>query len=120
MSDGTPVLRFLDPNTLEQTGNLTVTFRGQPLPHINELEWVDGEVFANIWMTEAIARIDPETGFVTGIIDMRGLLSPEDIAQGKPDVLNGIAYDAESKRLFITGKYWPKLFEITLTAREKK
>ncbi len=116
MSDGTSDLRFLDPETLEETGRLTVTFRGKPLAKINELEWVAGEIFANVWHSNAIVRIDPETGVVTGIIDMRGLLSDNEQAAGA-DVLNGIAYNAGEDRLFVTGKYWPKLFEIELEKR---
>ena len=113
MSDGTPELRFLDPETLEETGRLSVTFRGKPLRHINELEWVNGEIFANVWHSNAIVRIDPATGVVTGVIDLRGLLADEEIAAGV-DVLNGVAYDAENDRLFVTGKNWPALFEIEI------
>lgn len=117
MSDGTSELRFLDPETLQETGRLSVTFRGKPLPKINELEWVEGEIFANVWHSDAIIRIDPETGVVTGLIDMRGILPDEDFVAGKTDVLNGIAYDDETDRLFVTGKYWPSLFEIELTPK---
>ncbi len=117
MSDGTSTLRFLDPETLEETSRLDVTFRGKPLPNLNELEWIDGEIFANVWRSDAIVRIDPETGVVAGVVDMRGLLSDEDRAAGA-DVLNGIAYDAERGRLFVTGKYWPTLFEIELTGHK--
>jgi glutamine cyclotransferase len=84
---------------------------------LNELEYVNGEVLANVWQTDYIARIDPASGKVTGWIDLAGLLQPEDIRQ-RVDVLNGIAYDAESDRLFVTGKLWPKLFEIELTGGE--
>ncbi|MEQ8935904.1 MAG: glutaminyl-peptide cyclotransferase, partial [Amphiplicatus sp.] len=103
---------------LKETSRVTVTYGGKTLGALNELEWIDGEVFANIWGTEIIARIDPGTGVVAGLIDMRGLqarLGPE--AKGI-DVLNGIAYDAENNRLFVTGKYWPKLFEIRLVERK--
>lgn len=112
MSDGTSVLRFLDPDSFEETSRLTVTFRGKPLPHLNELEWVDGEIFANVWMSDAVVRIDPETGAVTGLVDLRGLRPEESSAV--EHVLNGIAYDDETGRLFVTGKYWPLLFEIEL------
>lgn len=113
MSDGTPVLRFRDPDTFEVTRAVTVTFDGQPIERLNELEFIDGQVWANIWQTDAIARIDPATGAVMGWIDLSGLLSPEERISA--DVLNGIAYDPAGKRLFVTGKLWPKLFEIELT-----
>jgi glutamine cyclotransferase len=114
MSDGTPELRFWDPETLQETGRLTVTEYGQPLKNVNELEWVKGEIYANVWLTNRIVRIDPATGKVVGSIDLSGLLNPADAGQGQPDVLNGIAYDAKGDRLFVTGKRWPKLFEIRL------
>ena len=120
MDDGTPQLRFWDPETLQETGRLTVTDRGQPVENLNELEWVKGEIFANIWETERIARIDPASGHVIGWIDCTGLLNPADvIAEGpqQTDVLNGIAYDAKGDRLFVTGKRWPKLFEIKLVKK---
>lgn len=113
MSDGTPELRFLDPLTFKEVRRLRVTADGRPVDQINELEWVEGEVWANIWQTDRIARIDPKTGRVTGWIDLTGLL-PQRSGNGD-DVLNGIAYDAKGKRLFVTGKLWPKLFEIQLT-----
>ncbi|MCK0068287.1 glutaminyl-peptide cyclotransferase [Kordiimonas laminariae] len=113
MSDGTPAIRFLDPETLNEVRRIEVKAQGRPLININELEWVDGEIFANIWQTDFIARINPENGDVVGLINLRGLLSREDIIPGYTDVLNGIAVNAEGK-LFVTGKYWPKLFEIRL------
>jgi glutaminyl-peptide cyclotransferase len=114
MSDGiTPRLRFWDPETLRETGSVTVTADGQPVLNLNELEWVKGEVYANIWQTDRIARINPANGKVTGWINLGGLLSPAD-RTGDTDVLNGIAYDAKTDRLFVTGKNWPKLFEIRL------
>ena len=116
MSDGTPTLRFLDPVTLKETGRLVVKDGGVPVEDLNELEVVKGEIFANIWNVERIARIAPATGQVTGWIDMRGLLDPRDAAQGV-DVLNGIAYDAAADRLFVTGKLWPKLFEIQIVPK---
>jgi glutaminyl-peptide cyclotransferase len=118
MSDGTPELRFWNPETLQEIGRLTVTEYGQPLKNINELEWIKGEIFANVWTTNRIVRIDPATGKVTGSIDLTGLLSPDDAAQGEPDVLNGIAYDSKGDRLFVTGKRWPKLFEIRLKKKQ--
>jgi glutamine cyclotransferase len=117
MSDGTPRLRFLDPETLRQTGEVTVTDDGAPVTNLNELEYVKGEVYANIWQTDRIARIDPATGKVTGWIDLTGLLSPLDRVPGQTDVLNGIAYDAAANRLFVTGKNWPTLFQIELVKK---
>lgn len=110
MSDGTPWLRFLDPKTLKETSRLEVRDGGRPVEDLNELEFVKGELLANVWNTDLIARIDPKTGVVRGWIDLRGILAPKD-AVGV-DVLNGIAYDAAGDRLFVTGKLWPKLFEI--------
>lgn len=115
MSDGTPQLRFLDPATLAETGRLDVTINGRPLPMINELEWVKGEVLANIWQTNYIARIDPKSGRVTGIVDLSALMQQEQAKGLRIDVLNGIAYDAAHDRLFVTGKLWPDLYEIKLT-----
>ena len=115
MSDGTPQLRFLNPETLAETGRVTVTADGKPVININEVEYVKGEVLANIWQTALIVKIDPKSGKVTGLIDLSPLLAAEQ-AKGKPiDVLNGIAYDAARDRLFITGKLWPDLYEIKLT-----
>ena len=112
MSDGSSSLRFLDPVTLRETGRLAVKDAGQPVAELNELEFVKGEILANVWKTSRIARISPRTGQVTGWIDLAGLLDPHD-ATGV-DVLNGIAYDAAGDRLFVTGKLWPKLFEIRI------
>ena len=115
MSDGTPVLRVLDPKTLKVVRRIKVTAEGQPVFNLNELEWVKGEVLANIWQTNRIARINPRTGAVTGWIDMSSV--PEARTRRDADaVLNGIAYDAAKDRLFVTGKNWPHLYEITLTA----
>ncbi|HYD26583.1 glutaminyl-peptide cyclotransferase [Brevundimonas sp.] len=115
MSDGTPTLRFLDPATLAETGRVQVTFRGRPLPRLNELEWIDGEVWANVWTQDAIVRIDPATGVVTGVVDLTGLLPDRTGLDPVDDVLNGIAWDPDGRRLFVTGKNWPSLFEIRLT-----
>lgn len=117
MSDGAPSgeLRLLDPATLRETGRLAVRDRGVPVAGLNELEFVKGEIYANVWNTERIARISPKTGEVTGWIDLRGLLDPREAAG--VDVLNGIAYDAAADRLFVTGKLWPRLFEIQLVRR---
>jgi glutaminyl-peptide cyclotransferase len=114
MSDGSPTLRFLDPATLRETGRLAVRAGGAPVDDLNELEFVKGEIFANIWQQHRVARISPKTGGVTGWIDLRGLLAPREAAG--VDVLNGIAYDAAGDRLFVTGKLWPRVFEIQITA----
>jgi glutamine cyclotransferase len=114
MSDGTEFLRFLDPATFAERRRLRVTAVGQPLKNLNELEYVKGEIFANVWMTDYIARIDPASGRINAYIDLRGLMPPNDPSR---DVLNGIAYDAAGDRLFVTGKLWPKLFEIKLHAK---
>jgi glutamine cyclotransferase len=113
MSDGTSTLHFLDPQTFEETGQVEVFDNDGPVTRLNELEYVQGEVYANVWQTDRIARIAPETGRVVGWIDLEGLLSAEDHSE-PVDVLNGIAYDADNDRLFVTGKLWPKLFEIEL------
>ena len=113
MSDGTATLYFLDPETFEEIGRVGVYDNDGSVNRLNELEYVQGEIYANVWQTNCIARIDPQTGQVVGWIELKGLLTPED--RGEPvDVLNGIAYDAENARLFVTGKLWPKLFEIEL------
>ena len=112
MSDGSPTLRFLDPVSFKETGRLTVKDGSIPVDDLNELEWVKGEIFANVWQTQKIARINPKTGQVTGWIDLSGLLSPRE-ALGT-DVMNGIAYDAAADRLFVTGKLWPRLFEVRI------
>jgi glutaminyl-peptide cyclotransferase len=111
MSDGTEYLRFLDPATFAERRRVRVTGVGQPLKNLNELEYVKGEIFANVWMTDFIARIDPATGRINSYIDLRGLMPANDSSR---DVLNGIAYDAATDRLFVTGKLWPRLFEIKI------
>jgi glutamine cyclotransferase len=116
MSDGSAVLRVLDPETLATVGSILVTDNGQPVLNLNELEWVKGEIYANVWMTDRIARIDPATGHVKGWIDLTGLFDTSKLPDPTNDVLNGIAYDAQHDRLFVTGKRWPRLFEITLVA----
>jgi glutamine cyclotransferase len=119
MSDGTSELRFLDPATMAERKRVTVTYDGQPVTHLNELEWVKGELFANIWMGRRIARIDPKSGKVKGWIDLSELAVEN--ANGDPDaVLNGIAYDAKGDRLFVTGKNWAKLFEIDIVRKPKE
>lgn len=113
LSDGTPDLRFFDPATMAEKRRVTVTLAGEPLPMLNELETIGGEIWANVWMTDAIVRIDPASGAVRAIVDLGGLKQATG-AVGRDSVLNGIAWDAKKKRLFVTGKYWPKLFEIAL------
>ena len=115
MSDGSASLRFLDPATLRETGRITVMDGPQPVRNLNELEFIKGEIFANIWQTDEIVIIQPGAGRVTAAINLRGLLPAAD-RTGVVDVLNGIAYDAAGDRLFVTGKLWPKVFEIRLVA----
>jgi glutamine cyclotransferase len=113
MSDGSADLRFLDPSTQRELGRLRVHDRGAPVEYLNELELVDGQVYANVFQTDRVAVIDPASGRVTAWIDLSGLLRPS-VRRGTEDVLNGIAYDAAGRRLFVTGKLWPRLFEIRL------
>ncbi|MBK8986037.1 MAG: glutaminyl-peptide cyclotransferase [Chloroflexi bacterium] len=113
MSDGTNEIRFLDPESLAENGRIQVTDANGPITRLNELEYVNGEIWANIWQTNRVARIAPDTGQVIGWIDLTGLLDPASLTQ-PIDVLNGIAYDAAQDRLFVTGKLWPSLFEIKL------
>jgi len=115
LSDGSPALRFFDPATFAETGRVPVTLNGRPVRQLNELEWIDGEVWANVWQTNYILRIDPASGNVVGIIDLSGLLPAGTIKDPNDDVLNGIAWDGKTRRLFVTGKNWPSLFEIRLT-----
>jgi len=113
MSDGSAWLTFRDPDTFEQVGEVRVMRAGRPVRRLNELECVDGLVYANVWMTDDIARIDPETGNVVAWIDASGLL-PAAERQGTEDVLNGIAYRADTGHLLLTGKLWPKIYEVEL------
>jgi len=113
LSDGTDQIRFLDPITFEVKQTIHVSARGRPVNRLNELEYINGEIYANIWGADFVVRIDPATGRVTRVIDFTGLLAPQDHSIDT-DVLNGIAYDAKEDRLFITGKKWPKLFEVHL------
>ena len=113
MSDGTPTLYFLDPQTFEKISSIDVYHGNNLLWDLNELEFIDGRIYANIWPTDRIAIIEPKTGQVTALVDLGGLLTGQDRTR-KVDVLNGIAYDPLSHRLFVTGKLWPKLFEIRL------
>jgi glutaminyl-peptide cyclotransferase len=115
MSDGSAELRFLDPDTFAERRRVKVVADGQPVVSLNELEFVKGEILANVWQTDLVARIDPRSGAVTGWIDLKGLLTTRERAL--TDVLNGIAYDASGDRLFVTGKLWPRVFEIRITPR---
>jgi glutamine cyclotransferase len=111
LSDGTDQLRFLDPKTFREIRRVRVKDGATPVRDLNELEFVRGEIYANVWHTDRIARISPKTGQVTGWIDLRGLMSTG-YRLDPEAVLNGIAYDASTNRLFVTGKLWPRLFEI--------
>jgi glutamine cyclotransferase len=113
MSDGTSILRFLDPETFEEIGRIDVLEKGRAVAGLNELEYVQPEIYANVWPTDRIARIAPETGQVVGWIQVKGLLRPEDRVT-EVQVLNGIAHDPKNHRLFVTGKFWPRLFEVEL------
>jgi glutamine cyclotransferase len=113
LSDGTDQIRFLDPVTFEVKQTIHVLDRGRSVDRLNELEYINGEIYANIWGANYVVRIDPATGRIKGVIDFTGLLAPQDRTIDT-DVLNGIAYDAKEDRLFITGKRWPKLFEVRL------
>ena len=111
MSDGTEKIKVRDPETFKTIRTLEVYTDQSKIVYLNEMEWIDGELWANVYTTDKIVRIDPHTGAVTGVIDMSGLLSPSDIGP-ETDVFNGIAYDAQRRRIFVTGKYWKKLFEV--------
>ncbi|MBA3917750.1 MAG: glutamine cyclotransferase [Gemmatimonas sp.] len=116
MSNGSSTLVYRDPATFKALKAITVTDKGVPVSQLNELEWVKGEIWANVWQSEQIARIDPATGNVLGWIDLTGILPAMD-RSGNEDVLNGIAYDAAQDRIFVTGKYWSRLFHIRLTPK---
>jgi glutamine cyclotransferase len=111
MSDGTPDIRVLDPATLEVKRRIAVTCNGESLPYLNELEWIEGKIWANVYTLDQIVVINPESGVVEKIVNLRGLL-PQSEVTATTDVLNGIAYDEENKRIFVTGKNWSKMFEI--------
>ena len=116
MSDGTHAIRVLNAETLQQERRFGVTLRGESLQNINELEWIDGKIWANIYTTDYIAIINPESGVVEGLINLSGIL-PATERDARTDVLNGIAYDKSTNRIFVTGKNWSKLFEIKLIAQ---
>jgi glutamine cyclotransferase len=116
LSDGTPELRFLDPVTFAEQRRITVTYQGRPIRRLNELEYVRGEILANIWHQDLIVRIDPASGVITGIMDLRDLAAAVPVSDPEA-VLNGIAYDDKSGKLYVTGKNWPSLYEIALPTR---
>jgi glutamine cyclotransferase len=111
LSDGSSDLTFLDPVTFIPVRKLGVTMNGRPIDNINELEFIDGTIWANVWQTNLILCINPGTGHANSYLDLKGIL-PDKILTGREDVLNGIAYDARQKRIFVSGKLWPRLFEI--------
>ena len=111
LSDGSDVLTYFEPEGLQPVRTLSVTLDGRPLRELNELEWIRGEIWANVWQTDMIVRIDPSSGQVIGVLDLTGLL-PRDARTGGEDVLNGIAYDPDGDRMFVGGKRWPLLFEL--------
>jgi glutamine cyclotransferase len=119
MSDGTSEIRIMDAMTLTEKRRFTVRDGSKPVDQLNELEYVEGEIFANVWQSERIARISPKTGKVLGWIDLTGLLSPMYRRDGGA-VLNGIAYDPVHRRLFVTGKLWPTVFEIRVVPKSAK
>lgn len=113
MSDGSDTLTYMDATTFEPVKKLRVTMNGRAMKNLNELEFIEGEIWANVWHEDLILRINPESGRVSSFLNLRGLHNP-DVSEGGEDVLNGIAYDAAQKRIFISGKLWPKIFEIKL------
>jgi glutamine cyclotransferase len=118
MSDGSATLRFLDPKTFLEVRRIKVTADGIAVDQLNELEVVEGEIYANIWHTSTIARIDPANGKITGWIDFGKLYPDAGKGVNGENVMNGIAYDAEKKRLFVTGKLWPKIYEVKVIPRK--
>ena len=113
MSNGTTDIYKVNPETFKREGKITVTLRGEAVNFINELEWIDGKIWANVYTTDYVVIINPQTGIVEGMIDFTGLLKEEDMTE-RTDVLNGIAYDKEGGRIFVTGKLWNKLFEVEI------
>lgn len=118
MSDGSPTLTFLDPKTYTPIKQIQVTSHNQPVANLNELEFIKGQIYANVWQTDQIAMIDPESGQVTAWLNLTGLLDPKSYRGRNVDVLNGIAYDPDTDRLFVTGKLWPSVFEIEVVGLE--
>jgi len=119
MSDGSHELRVLDPNGFKELRRVSVTDGGQPVAKLNELEWIDGELWANVWQTDRIARIDPESGRVKSWVDLAGILGSHRVKDTSDEVLNGIAWDAAQKKLYVTGKHWPWLYEIRVVERPR-
>jgi glutamine cyclotransferase len=119
MSDGTSQIRVLDAETLQEKRRFKVRDGSSPVEQLNELEFVEGQIFANVWHSNRVARISPQTGEVVGWIDLTGLLSPVYRLESEA-VLNGIAYDPARKRLFVTGKLWPRVFEIKLSPKPRR
>ena len=117
LSDGTSRLRFYDPATFALKRTLDVTLAGKPVERLNELEFIRGEIFANVWQSDDVVRIDPATGQVRGVINFAGLLAPDE-RRPDTDVLNGIAYDEKGDRLFVTGKRWPRIYQVRVVARK--
>lgn len=113
-SDGTATLRFRDPATFKETRHIVVKDGARTIDQLNELEYIKGEIYANVWHSDRIARISPQDGHVLGWIDLTGLL-PASQKIDEESVLNGIAYDAQHDRLFVTGKQWPTVFEIKIS-----
>lgn len=118
LSDGTPELRFLSPETMTLSHTISVTMNGRPIRRLNELEWIDGMIWANIWETRSIVRIDPETGVVDAMIDLSALV-PAEVAGRRDAVANGIAWNEETGQIYVTGKLWPVLYEIRLPATDE-
>jgi glutamine cyclotransferase len=119
LSDGSDILYFMDPKSFVIVGKLEVYDEKGKVSNLNELEYINGEIYANIWGKELIARIDPKTGHINSWIDLTGILTPED-RKGKEDVLNGIAYNSENNTLLVTGKFWPKIFEIEIIEKNQQ
>lgn len=113
LSNGSNTLSVINASTYAVERSITVTMNGSPVSQLNELEWIDGQIWANVWQTERLVRIDPATGNVTAIVDLTGIL-PSSARSSKTDVLNGIAYDSKTKALYVTGKNWPWVFQITV------
>jgi glutamine cyclotransferase len=113
LSDGTNRIRFLDPDSFKVTKTIAIMDGNKAIDSLNELEYLDGEIYSNVWHRDELAVINPQTGKVTAWVNLRGLLQPGEV-RDEEAVLNGIAYDATNKRLFVTGKLWPKLFEIRI------
>ena len=117
MSDGTERIFRIDPETFKREATLVVTMRGEAVQYLNELEWIDGKIWANVYTTDYVVIINPATGVVEGLVNFQGLLPRED-ENGDTDVFNGIAYDEATGRIFVTGKRWPKLFEVEIVKQE--